>query len=62
MEFAGNLLHSVSYAGLWGQASLPLEAFIDKAADLGYDGVLLMAKRPHLSVLDYDTEACSRLR
>jgi sugar phosphate isomerase/epimerase len=62
MEFAGNLLHSVSYAGLWGQATLGLDAFIDKAADLGYDGVLLMAKRPHLSVLDYDTEACTRLR
>jgi sugar phosphate isomerase/epimerase len=62
MEFGGNLLHSVSYAGLWGQATLPLEAFVDRAADLGYDGVLLMAKRPHLSVLDYDTEACTRLR
>jgi sugar phosphate isomerase/epimerase len=56
------LLHSVSYAGFWGQASLPLERFIDKAADLGYDGVMLMAKRPHLSVLDYTAEDCRRLR
>jgi sugar phosphate isomerase/epimerase len=31
---------------------LPLEQFIDKTAELGYDGVLLMAKRPHRSVLD----------
>ena len=46
------LLHSVSYAGLWGQEALELEAFLEKAVELGYDGVMLMAKRPHLSVLD----------
>ncbi len=56
------LLHSVSYAGLWGQASLSLEQFIDKAAGLGFDGVMLMAKRPHLSVLDYGEDECRRLR
>ena len=32
--------------------------FVDKAAELGYDGVMLMAKRPHLSVLDYGAEEC----
>ena len=48
------VLHSVSYAGVWpGQARLTLEAFVDKAADLGFRGVMLMAKRPHLSVLDW---------
>jgi len=56
------LLHSVSYAGLWGQAFLSLDQFIDKAADLGYQGVMLMAKRPHLSVLDYGAKECQRLR
>ncbi len=56
------LLHSVSYAGFWGQAFLPLDQFIDKAADLGYDGVMLMAKRPHLSVLDFGSAECERLR
>ncbi|MCC6293447.1 MAG: sugar phosphate isomerase/epimerase [Bryobacterales bacterium] len=56
------LLHSVSYSGSWGQAFLPLEAFIDKAAALDYDGVMLMAKRPHLSVLDYDAAARRKLR
>jgi len=56
------LLHSVSYAGSWGQAFLSLEQFVDKAADLGFDGVMLMAKRPHLSVLDYGPEKCHRLR
>jgi sugar phosphate isomerase/epimerase len=56
------LLHSVSYAGFWGQAFLPLDQFIDKAAELGYDGVMLMAKRPHLSVLDYGPAECERLR
>lgn len=56
------MLHSVSYSGTWGQEALSLEAFIDKAAELGYDGVMLMAKRPHLSLLDWDTEGRRRLR
>jgi sugar phosphate isomerase/epimerase len=56
------LLHSVSYAGFWGQAFLSLDQFVDKAAELGYDGVMLMAKRPHLSVLDYGSLECERLR
>jgi hypothetical protein len=46
----GLLLHSMSYSG-WGQPNLTLDGFVDKAADLGFDGVMLMAKRPHLSVL-----------
>ncbi len=56
------LLHSVSYAGFWGQARLSLEDFVDKAADLGYGGVMLTAKRPHLSILDFDAAARARLR
>lgn len=56
------LLHSVSYAGLWGQASLGVDDFIRKAAGLGYDGVMLMAKRPHVSVLDYGTAERAALR
>ncbi len=57
------VLHSVSYAGMWpGQARLTLEEFAGKAAELGFGGVELMAKRPHLSVLDYGPEACARLR
>src|SRR4051812_35181336 len=55
-------LHSVSYAGLWGQAFLAVEDFVGKAAELGYDSVMLMAKRPHLSVLDYDSAKRSALR
>jgi len=45
-------IHTVSYAGVWGQDRLSIEHTIDKAADLGFDGVMLMAKRPHGSVLD----------
>jgi sugar phosphate isomerase/epimerase len=56
------LLHSVSYSGSWGQAPLAPEAFIDKAAELGFAGVMLMAKRPHVSPLDWDTQARARLR
>ena len=56
------VLHSVSYAGLWGQETLSLEEFIPHAAKLGYAGVMLMTKRPHLSALDYDTDRLQRLR
>ena len=45
-------LFSVSYAGLWGQAVLGVCEFIEKAARLGYGGVMLAGKRPHLSPLD----------
>ena len=55
-------LFTVSFAGLWGQDRLTLEASIDLAADLGYDGVEIMGKRPHLSVLDYTEDDCRRLR
>jgi len=58
----GLILHSVSYSGSWGQQFLPLEDFIGKAAALGYDGVMLMAKRPHLSVLDWSPDVKARLR
>ncbi len=62
MAFAP-VLHSVSYAGVWpGQARLSLEDFIDKASELGFAGVMLVAKRPHLSALDYGPPACARLR
>lgn len=55
-------LHSVSYAGFWpGQARLDLDSFLVRANALGFDGVMLMAKRPHLSLLDYDDDAISRL-
>jgi sugar phosphate isomerase/epimerase len=58
----GSILHSVSYSGSWGQHSIPLEEFVEKAAELGYDGVMLMAKRPHLSVLDWGADRRSQLR
>jgi len=56
-------LHSISYSGLWrGQAQLSVEEFLVKAKELGFDGVMLMAKRPHLSPLDWDAEGRARLR
>ena len=57
-----SLLHSVSYSGSWGQPALALDRFIVKAAELGFDGVMLMAKRPHLSILDYGDKERTRLR
>ena len=56
-------LHSVSYAGFWrGQARLSVEDFLVKAKELGFDGVMLMAKRPHVSPLDYDAAARRALK
>ncbi|HYI93129.1 MAG TPA: TIM barrel protein, partial [Bryobacteraceae bacterium] len=56
------LLHSVSYAGLWGQAYLSIDEFVAKSAELGFGGVMLMAKRPHVSILDYGPAERTALR
>ncbi|MFC1614737.1 sugar phosphate isomerase/epimerase family protein [Gemmatimonadota bacterium] len=56
-------LHSVSYAGFWrGQARLTVDEFLLKARELGFDGVMLVAKRPHVSLLDYDSAARKKLK
>ena len=55
-------LFSISYGGLWGQASLDLPAFIAKAAALGYRNVMLAGKRPHLSPLDFTPERIAQLK
>jgi hypothetical protein len=48
-------LHSVSYMGIWrGQATLTVDQFLVKAKELGFDGVMLATKRPHVSLIDYD--------
>jgi len=57
------VLHSVSYAGVWrGQAQLNLDQFLVKAKELGFSHVEVMAKRPHLSPLDYDADARRKLK
>lgn len=55
-------LFSVSYAGYWGQQKLDLSAFIGKAAELGYDAVMVAGKRPHLSPLDADPDSIASVR
>jgi len=56
-------LFSVSYAGLWGQQQLSLFDFVTKAKALGYDGVEIMCKRPHLYPHDVgDDEAAALAR
>ncbi len=56
-------LHSVSYMGVWrGQATLSVDDFLIKAKELGIDGVMLAAKRPHVSLVDYDDAARQKLR
>ncbi len=56
-------LHSVSYAGVWrGQAQLTVDEFLLKAKELGFDAVMLVAKRPHVSPVDYDDAARKRLK
>ncbi len=57
------VLHSVSYAGAWpGHSLLGVEAFLEKAVELGYPAVALVAKRPHVSPLDYDAGARQALK
>lgn len=57
------VLHSVSYAGVWrGHTLLTLDQFLVKAKQLGYSRVMLVAKRPHLSPLDYDEAGRQRLK
>src|SRR5581483_12051020 len=53
---------SVAYAGLRGQAAIDPRAFVRKAAELGFDAVMLAGKRPHLSPLDADEAALAILR
>ena len=56
-------LHSVSYAGVWpGQARFSLEDFLPRAKSLGFEAVMLMAKRPHLSPLDHNADSCRLIR
>jgi sugar phosphate isomerase/epimerase len=55
-------LFSISYAGLWGQGALDLRQFIPRAAELGFDAVMLAGKRPHLSPLDTDEDLLAALR
>lgn len=56
-------LHSVSYAGVWrGQAQLTVDEFLVKAKELGFDSIMLVAKRPHVSPVDYDDAARKRLK
>ncbi len=56
-------IHSVSYGGVWpGQVTLPIEQVIRKAGELGFDGILLMAKRPHGSILDLGQKRIAELR
>jgi sugar phosphate isomerase/epimerase len=55
------VLFSVSYAGLWGQDTLGVEEFVRHAAEMGYAGVELMGKRPHLSPLDWSPDDCREL-
>ena len=55
-------LFSVSYAGYWGQQKLDLADFIAKAAQLGYESVMLAGKRPHLSPLDTDSDCIASVK
>jgi len=57
------VLHSVSYAGAWpGHSVLDVDAFLNKAAELGFRSVALVAKRPHVSPFDYDAAARKALK
>ena len=57
------VLHSVSYASAWpGHSFLDVDAFLNKAVELDFRSIALVAKRPHVSPLDYDEAARRKLR
>jgi sugar phosphate isomerase/epimerase len=57
------VLHSVSYAGAWpGHSLLGVDSFLEKAVELGFQSVALVAKRPHVSPFDYDAAARRELK
>ncbi len=56
-------LFSVTFAGVWYDGpSLTIKEFIRLAKSIGYDGVELGAKRPHLNPLDMDKQDCLEIR
>lgn len=55
-------LFSISYAGLWGQASVSLPEFVARAGKLGFPAVMIAGKRPHLSPLDAKPETIAALK
>jgi sugar phosphate isomerase/epimerase len=56
-------LLSISYSGLWrGQAALSVDDFLVKAKELGYEGVMLMARRPHVTPMELDKKARATLK
>jgi sugar phosphate isomerase/epimerase len=55
-------LFSISYAGLWGQAAVPLNDFITRAGGLGFGSVMIVGKRPHLSPLDATSGTVAALK
>ncbi len=57
------VLHSITYAGyFYDGGSLSLEQIIDKAAECGYEGVEVMAKRPVASPFDINSDRARRIR
>jgi len=55
-------LHSVSYSGFFYTGKpLSIEEVIARVASYGYDGVELMAKRPHASPIDLDSKDRRRI-
>ena len=56
------ILFTVSYGGYWGQTRLSLEDSIRKAKELGYSGLEIMGKRPHLSAVDVTLDEARELR
>ncbi|MHB0875442.1 MAG: sugar phosphate isomerase/epimerase family protein [Anaerolineae bacterium] len=56
------ILFTVSFAGFWGQDRLNLVDSLKKAKELGYPAVEVMAKRPHLSVVDMSLDDVREVR
>ncbi|HIE18538.1 TPA: sugar phosphate isomerase/epimerase [Candidatus Bathyarchaeota archaeon] len=56
-------LHSISYAGFFYKGNhIPLKEMIPKAAEMGYEGLEIMAKRPLASPLDVKGDVSKEIK
>ena len=56
-------LYSVSYSGIWYKGNpLSIEELMDKAVELGFDGIEIDGKRPHGFPLDLDDNNRKKIR
>jgi sugar phosphate isomerase/epimerase len=56
-------LYSITYLGVWYRGpALTVEQLIDRARQVGYEGVEIDGKRPHANPADWPAARCRQVR